>query len=161
MSCSRPKCRDKMVSRVFINHGQSDRRMAGTNGGNNGKGIVLTYIARRLQRSLVTRGCRSVDTRLLKMQQSRAQRVNTTLRLTVMLACSVRVSVRSSITKSERIMLLRVIDWLKGIRTSWTNVFKLKEFLRFYQCKCDLQMTSYMHQIYCFFFRSLSFADYR
>lgn len=103
-----------MVSRVFINHGQSDRRMAGTNG----KGIVLTYIARRLQRSLVTRGCRSVDTRLLKMQQSRAQRVNTTLRLTVMLACSVRVSVRSSITRSERIMLLRVIDWLKGIRTS-------------------------------------------
>lgn len=34
--------------------------MAGTNEGNNGKGIVLTYIARRLQRSLVTRGCRSV-----------------------------------------------------------------------------------------------------
>lgn len=69
-----------------------------------GKGIVLTYIARRLQRSLVTRGCRSVDTRLLKMQQSRAQRVNTMLRLTMMLAWPVCASTRSSATINERII---------------------------------------------------------
>lgn len=97
-----------------------------SNGWNNGKGIALTYIARiRLQRStcysgVPFRGYASVKN---ATEPSSTCKHDVTIDSDVGTVCA-RFGSIIDCWRSERIMLLRAIDWLKGMRKSWTNVFE-------------------------------------